>query len=142
MQEVARDPENWMDVIARGPADGLCSNGFIHGAAVARFSKEVLSSEEIKETIPDLQIACETREGFDPTGLDQAICYHGIGHVLVHLTEADLDSSLKICEEVALKSDGRDFRQVCNEGVFMQIFQPLEPEDFALLDKLEFKPTK
>lgn len=141
-REVAKDPQNWTDVIAKGPADGLCSNGFIHGAAVARFNKEVLTDEEIEAAIPELSIACEAREGWNPTPLDQAICYHGIGHVLLHLTEARLERSLEVCDEVAVKEDGRDYTRVCDEGVFMQIFQPLEPEDHALIDKLPTEPTK
>jgi len=141
-QEVAKDPKNWIDVIAKGPADGLCSNGFIHGAAVARFSQEVLNDEEIESIIPELNIACEKRDGWNPTGLDQAICYHGIGHVLLHLTGARVDKSLEVCEEVALKENGKDYRQVCDEGVFMQIFQPLEPEDYALIEELSVQPTK
>lgn len=30
--EVTQDPEHWLDGLARGPVDGLCSNGFAHGA--------------------------------------------------------------------------------------------------------------
>lgn len=139
---VAGDPARWFDVIPQNPTDGLCSNGFIHGAAVARFSQEVFSRDEIEHIIPDIADACEARGDWHPTGLDQAICYHGIGHVLVYLTDADLGSALDICDTVALKDDGRNFLQVCEEGVFMQIFQPLEPEDYVLIDKLDFKPTK
>ena len=141
-REVTNDPENWIDVIARGPADGLCSNGFIHGAAVARFSKEVLTDEEIDVSLPELQIACEARDSWNPTPLDQAICYHGMGHVLLHLTGAKIEKSLEICDEIAIKEDGRNYLRVCDEGVFMQIFQPLEPEDFALIEELPIKPTK
>src|SRR5690606_21493695 len=32
--------------------------------------------------------------------------------------------------------------RLCDEGVYMQLFQPLEPEDFALIDNLPEKPTK
>jgi len=141
-REVAKDPENWIDAISGGPTDGLCSNGFIHGAAVERFTKEVLSREEILASIPDLQIACEPREGWNPTPLDQAMCYHGVGHILLHLTDADIGTSLEICDAIAQKGDGRNYQQVCDEGVFMQIFQPLEPEDFALVDRLDLKVTK
>jgi len=141
-QEVAKDPTNWFDVIPRCPSDGLCSNGCIHGAAVERFNKEVFSDEEIEAAIPDLKRACEAREGYNPTPLDQAICYHGIGHMNVHLTSARVEKSLEICDRVAVKEDGRDFERVCDEGVFMQLFQPLEPEDFALVEQLPVQPTK
>jgi len=141
-REVSKDPDRWFDVIPLNPTDGLCSNGFIHGAAVTRFNKELFSREEINNIIPDIADACEARGEWRPTGLDQAICYHGLGHVLVHLTDADLKSSLDICDTVAIKNDGRTYLQVCEEGVFMQIFQPLEPEDFALIDRLDLKPSK
>jgi hypothetical protein len=141
-REVSKDPDNWFDVIPQNPADGLCSNGFIHGAAVARFSREVFSREEIDNIVPDIANACEARGVWRPTGLDQAICYHGIGHILVHLTNADMKAALDICDTVAVKDDERNFLQVCEEGVFMQVFQPLEPEDHALIDRLDFKPAK
>jgi hypothetical protein len=140
--EVAKDPQNWFDVIPRCPTDGLCSNGCVHGAAVERFSTEVLSDEEIEGVIPDLARACEAREGFSPTPLDQAMCYHGIGHMSVHITASRIDTALDICDRVAVKEDGRDYTRLCDEGVFMQLFQPLEPEDFALVDLLPMTPTK
>lgn len=140
--EVNLDPENWLDVIAKGPTDGLCSNGYAHGALVARFNDEDLSEEEFKFALKDLAIACEEREGWNPTDLTKAICYHGIGHVLIHMTLADIGRSLEGCEVVGLKDDGRDYRLLCTEGVYMQLFQPLEPEDYALADMLPKAPTR
>ena len=140
--EVSLDPNRWLDAIAKGPTDGMCSNGFAHGAIVTRFNHENLSKEEFNSALPDLALACEPREGFNPTDLTKAICYHGIGHVLIHMTLADVKESLQACEYVSQKKDGRDYRQVCTEGVYMQLFQPLEPEDFALVDKLPYAPTK
>lgn len=140
--EVAKDPGNWFDVIPRCPTDGLCSNGCVHGAAVARFSTEVLSDAEVEEVIPDLARACEAREGYAPTPLDQAMCYHGIGHMNVHITKSRITKSLEICDRVSVKDDGRDFTRLCDEGVFMQLFQPLEPEDFALIDELAVPPSR
>lgn len=58
----------------------------------------------------------------------------------MYITSADIDKALALCEEVAKRSDGRDFRQLCFDGAFMQIFQPLEPEDFALIEGKQ--PTK
>jgi hypothetical protein len=140
--EVNLDPDNWLDVIAKGPTDGLCSNGYAHGALVARFNDEDLSPEEFEYALKDLSIACEERDGWNPTELTKAICYHGIGHVLIHMTLAHIDDSLRGCETVGLKSDGRDYRQLCIEGVYMQLFQPLEPEDYALVDMLPYTPTR
>lgn len=140
--EVSLDPENWLDVIAAGPTDGLCSNGFAHGAIVARFNDGQLSEEEFAFALEQLRIACEDREGFNPTDLTKAICYHGVGHVLIHMTEADVDTSLQACDQIGLKDDGRDYRLLCTEGVYMQLFQPLEPEDYALVDQLAYVPTR
>lgn len=140
--EVNLDPENWLDVIAKGPTDGLCSNGYSHGALVARFNDEDLSEEEFQYALKDLSIACEEREGWNPTDLTKAICYHGIGHVLIHMTLADIRQSLEGCEVIGLKNDGRDYRLLCTEGVYMQLFQPLEPEDYALVDMLPKAPTR
>jgi hypothetical protein len=140
--EVGLDPDNWLDVVAKGPTDGLCSNGFAHGAIVTRFNDEDLSKEEFEYALQDLSIACEEREGWNPTDLTKAICYHGIGHVLIHMTLANVEESLIGCETVGLKEDGKDYRQLCTEGVYMQLFQPLEPEDYALVDMLPYVPTK
>lgn len=140
--EVSLDPDNWLDVVAKGPTDGLCSNGFAHGAIVTRFNDEDLSPQEYQAALEDLAIACEEREGWNPTDLTKAICYHGIGHVLIHMTLADVTESLVGCEFIGLKKDGHDYRQLCTEGVYMQLFQPLEPEDYALVDMLPFVPTK
>jgi hypothetical protein len=140
--EVSLDPDKWLDVIAKGPTDGLCSNGYAHGALVARFNDEDLSPEEFEYALQDLSIACEKREGWNPTDLTKAICYHGIGHVMIHMTLSNIDDSLRGCEVVGLKEDGRDYRQLCVEGVYMQLFQPLEPEDFALVGMLPYEPTR
>jgi len=94
----------------------------------------------MQHVIPDLAIACEPREGFDPTPLNKGMCYHGMGHVLTHLTNAEIDRALAACEAVAVKPDS-NYRQVCHEGVYMQLFQPLEPEDYALLETLPYQPA-
>lgn len=140
--EVSKDPNNWLDVIAKGPTDGMCSNGYAHGAMVTRFHSDDLTPEAFQLALKDLAIACEPRTGFNPTDLTKAICYHGIGHVLVHMSLAKVKESLQGCETVGLKKDGNDYRQLCTEGVYMQLFQPLEPEDFALVGMLPYTPTK
>lgn len=141
-REVAKDPQQWTSVITKNPTDGLCSNGLIHGAALERFNKEVFTEAELdRAVIPELKTACEARAGWNPTELDRAICYHGIGHLSIHLTQADIPAALSVCEKVAQPTDG-DFRRVCYEGVFMQLFQPLEPEDHALIDKLAIQPSR
>ncbi len=111
----------------------MCSNGCVHGGLQEKFRSESLSDAQINEVKEDLKIICEKRDNFNPTGLERGSCYHALGHLALYLTDADTDKSIILCEEIALKKDGRDFRHLCFDGVFMQIFQPLEPEDFALV---------
>lgn len=140
--EVALDPNNWIDAIAKGPTDGLCSNGYTHGAILARFNYEEFTDEQFELALEDFAIACEERESWHPTTLTRAMCYHGLGHVFIHITETDVDKSIMACDRVAHKEGGRDFMDVCLEGIYMQLFQPLEPEDFWLLEFLEVQPSR
>ncbi|MEK7074434.1 MAG: hypothetical protein AAB968_01580, partial [Patescibacteria group bacterium] len=73
------------------------------------------------------------KPNWHPTGMEQATCYHALGHLLMYLSSADTKKSVELCQNIAKKPDGRDFLTVCYDGVFMQLFQPLEPEDFALV---------
>ncbi len=139
--EVRKDPMYWMDIMHKNPPDGLCSNGYIHGVIVQRFSQSVLSPEQIDAIVPDLSRACEASAGWNPSGLDKGMCYHGMGHVLTHMTGADMPSAVSYCKEISIHGI-EDYSQTCISGVFMQIFQPLEPEDYALIAHLPVKPTK
>lgn len=138
---VAEDPTNWIDAIALNPADGLCSNGYIHGVIVGRFRNEELDASQMTAVMPEFKRACEPRSDWQATSLDQAICYHGMGHLFMFVTEASYRRSLDACAEIGASPTG-DFMRVCREGVFMQTYQPLEPDDFALIDLLPRKPTK
>lgn len=131
-REVRKNPARWKEVISRCPG-GMCSNGCIHGAFQERFRADALSRAEIEEIKPDLETICEARQNWRPTGLEQNTCYHALGHLLMYITSADTPKATELCNDVALKRDGRSFLQFCYDGVFMQIFQPLEPEDFALV---------
>lgn len=132
-REAAKDPSRWMDVITRCPV-GVCANGCLHGTLQERFRSEYLTDGQIEEIKPDLSKVCEERNGWKPTGLEQATCYHGLGHLAMYLTNADIKKSLDLCDAISIKKDGRDFGKLCYEGLFMQLFQPLEPEDFALVE--------
>ncbi len=135
---VAEDPSKWLDDIPLNPSDGLCSNGFIHGVFEGRFGSDTLSDATIQQFMPQFQEACQPHDGWDPSELDQAICYHGMGHLADYITNADLTKSLNFCTQVAPAA----FQRVCYEGVFMEIFQLLEPDDYALFAQLPVKPTK
>lgn len=138
---VARDPAKWIEAMSLNPADGLCSNGFIHGVVGGRFRAEVLDEKTLQAYLPDFKRACEPREDWRPSLLDQAICYHGMGHLYFFITDADVERSLKLCEDTS-KSNTADFSRVCVEGVFMQIYQPLEPDDFLMIERMKVKPLK
>lgn len=137
--EVRKDPTKWKDVVTRCPS-GMCSNGCIHGGFQEKFRAETLSNKEIEEVKPDLATICESRNNWKPTGLEQASCYHALGHLTMYITNGQVKDSLDLCGELALKSEKRDYRKLCYDGVFMQIFQPLEPEDFVLVESIV--PTK
>lgn len=132
-QETKKDPSKWLDVIARCPTT-MCNNGCMHGAMMQRFQSESLSDSEIEAVIPDIANACEPRGSWHPREVERSMCYHGLGHLFMYITRADLNKSSSLCERVGKKDDGRNYVQTCTQGVFMQIFQPLEAEDFALVE--------
>jgi len=131
--EASKDLSKWTEVIGRCPL-GMCSNGCIHGTFQERFrDAEVLSEEEVTQVIPQLKTICEDSESRTFTGLERASCYHALGHLTMYITAADPVRASSICDRII--AGGREsFDNVCYDGVFMQIFQPLEPEDLALID--------
>ncbi len=140
-EAVAENPDRWTDVVPLNPTDGMCSNGFIHGAVIGRFRDDTLEGEKLARAMEDFSMACEARGDWHPTELDRAICYHGMGHLYTFITDAKLQEATEICEKTTVHGE-RDYRRVCREGVFMQIYQPVEPDDFDLIELLPEKPTK
>ncbi|OGG79636.1 hypothetical protein A3A39_02315 [Candidatus Kaiserbacteria bacterium RIFCSPLOWO2_01_FULL_54_13] len=136
---VAEDPSRWFEILSRNPPDNLCSSGFLHGVAVARFRAEVLDDEGLEKLISAR--ACESRNSpageWNPTPFEQATCYHGLGHLLFFVTDADIPKALSSCEKAVESSD---FRRLCREGVFMTMYQPLEPDDFLMIERMPMKP--
>lgn len=138
-KETSKDPLRWESVIPRCPS-GVCSNGCIHGAFQERFRKESFEPEEIKEYKPVFSAICEAKPGWNPTGMEQASCYHALGHLIMYVTKADIEKAISLCQEVSIKEGGRrNMSELCFDGAFMQIFQPLEPDDFALIEGKEVK---
>jgi len=135
-RETAKDPDKWMDVVARCPTT-FCNNGCPHGAIMERFNdQEVLTYEQIRAIEPDLAIACEPRDGWDPREVERSMCYHGLGHLNMFITGADLTRATGVCDQIGVKEDGRNYLTTCYSGAFMSVFQPLEPEDFALVEDI------
>jgi hypothetical protein len=135
-KEAAKDISRWTEVVARSPS-GMCSNGSLHGAFQERFRGEFVSEAELEELIPEVKSICQQGEGRDFTGLEQASCYHALGHLTMYITNADVSTSLGVCDRVAVVGK-QDFKELCYDGAFMQVFQPLEPEDIALVQ--DFAP--
>jgi hypothetical protein len=138
-KETAKDPLKWTDVVARCPI-GMCSNGCLHGAAQERFRSDVLSDSELKALVPELAQTCEPSGHRNFTGLEQASCYHSLGHLTMYVSGADIIKATDICDQIA-KKRYVDYTQTCYEGAYMQIFQPLEPEDFALVQHIPATTT-
>ena len=130
-KEVAKDTSKWKDVVARSPV-GICGSGAMHGAFQERFREDSFPDATISEIQSMLSGICDPRDEWNPTYLDRSSCMHGMGHLLLYVTGADVKKSVALCEAVAQPSD-YDFRQTCFDGVFMQLYQPLEPEDQTLI---------
>ena len=138
-KESAKDVSKWTEVVARCPT-GMCSNGCLHGAAQERFRSEALTPTQIEEVIPQLASICQNSDRRKFTGLEQASCYHALGHLSMYITNADIHASTNICDRVARFGE-QNYTQTCYEGAYMQIFQPLEPEDFTLVKDIAPKTT-
>lgn len=139
-QEAAKDLDNWIDVVSRCPI-GMCSNGCLHGTFQEKFKDAVLTDEEIDELMPDFNTICEPGDTRNFTGLERASCYHALGHLTMYITNADIEKSTEICTKVADKGTHNYF-QTCYEGAYMQLFQPLEPEDFVLVEEIAPRTTE
>jgi hypothetical protein len=131
-KETQKDPENWKDVIARTPL-GMCSNGAIHGAFQERFRAESLPEGARDVMITELEDICEPRADWQATGMGVATCKHALGHLTMYATDGEVEDSVLMCNELLDGNNTHMDRQLCYDGAFMQIFQPLEPEDFALI---------
>ncbi len=130
--ETEKDPSKWKDVIGRCPS-GVCSNGCVHGAFQEKYRDDVLTATTFTEAKKEFQNLCENSDTFRPTGLEQGSCYHALGHLLMYVTGGNISKSVSTCSEIAKKSDGRDFSNLCYDGAFMQIFQPLDTDDKSLV---------
>jgi hypothetical protein len=137
--ETKKDPDRWMDVAARCPVT-MCNNGCPHGAIIQKFQSDVLSDAQVTAALPDLENVCEPRGKWNPTEVERSMCYHSIGHINMYITGANIDKSIALCKQIAIKEDERNYYQTCVQGVFMIIYQGIEPDDFALVK--DIKPTK
>jgi hypothetical protein len=135
-REVDKDPSRWKEVISRCTM-GSCSNGCTHGALQEHFRADKPKAEDLQASISDLSQICQDRSGWTPTENERAGCYHALGHTTIYLTGANLAQSVDLCQKISLNHNGQSYYQNCLEGAFMQIFQPLEPEDEALVKDIK-----
>jgi len=129
-KEVTKDPSKWKDVVSRVPT-GICGTGALHGAFQERFKTDSLKGVGVETMREMLEGVCSKHGTWNPTLLDRSSCFHGMGHLFLYVTAADVQKSVQLCAELANLPEF-DFRQTCYEGVFMQANQPLDPEDEAL----------
>jgi hypothetical protein len=138
--ETRRDPSKWKEVITRCPT-AICNNGCLHGAIIERFKNEYLTEEQIEAARQDLKVICDPRENWDPSKVDVTMCYHGMGHLVMYMTKANISKSLDLCKSsTANKKSGPAYFDACIGGVIMQVFQAQEPEDVALVK--DMRPRK
>lgn len=137
-QAVEKNRLGWKSVLNQCPQDGMCANGCLHGALITRFigAESGMSRVEIDEAIGELEGICEPRSDWDPSPLDRGNCYHGLGHLSMYMTLGDIHESIKICNRFSEGTEG-DMNALCYGGVFMQLFQPLEPEDVAMVAHID-----
>lgn len=128
-KETAKDPSLWTKVVARCP-EGLCANGCIHGAAQERFRKDRLTETEVTESLSELRSICASNPHM--TKLEITGCHHALGHLSLYLASGDVPQALRTCRAISFPHDLLRLR-TCYEGVFMQVYQPAEPEDKALV---------
>lgn len=132
-KEVTKDSTRWKEVALRAPLD-ICSYGFMHGAFQERFRAETLPpNAPVAEAVSLFDGVCLDRSWSERTEGEQTNCVHALGHLILYVTNADLHRSVAICDVLA-NAEWNDMRRSCFEGVFMQMYQPLEPEDFALIE--------
>ncbi len=134
-KEVDKDQSKWKDVLTRCPS-GVCSNGCLHGGMQERFRSDSLTEDQLNRLKPDFASLCRKKDTWTPTGLEQGSCYHALGHLLMYATKADATKASRLCDELTKNDEGKWYTTLCYDGVFMQIYQPLEPEDFALVKNI------
>lgn len=127
-REVDKNPNKWKEIIPRCPS-GLCSDGCIHGTFQEKFKIDTVSDLQFPSFAKDFNTICDINS-WNPTGFEKDGCYHGLGHLAMYVTRADIMKAVNLCKSLGSLTDERTL--LCFDGAFMQIFQPIEPEDFSL----------
>lgn len=134
--EVAKNPGAWKE-IARSAPMGSCLSGGLHGAFQERFRKGTLSEEDIPAFLAEVRGFCDVSESLPSNPIDLTMCAHGVGHLLLFVADGDIRQAANICENMRFSDGGGVTAESqtlsCYDGAFMQLFEPREAEDFALV---------
>lgn len=134
--EVAKDPALWKEVARRAPL-GKCLNGGMHGAFQERFKEESLTSEQLPAFVAEMKGFCNPHVDFPSSAIDLAMCAHGLGHLFVFVADGEVGEALPLCTAIEFESSpdvsSSSLEMSCYDGLFMQLFEPHEPEDHALI---------
>lgn len=95
-------------------ASNECDSGMYHGI-VEEYINETEISSDPEEFINIIPNACEGKNFNQnlPSGM-KALCYHGLGHAFMLVTDNGLNESLKYCDYLSIYSDS------CYTGAFME----------------------
>lgn len=133
------DPASWRDLIAHDSGT-ICTGGFVHGVVIERFRGELSSDDDVARIMPDLADACARRERRGPSLVDWTACIHGIGHLLMYVTENDVNRSLALCGILA-SLENENARLACMRGVFMQMYWSAEEDNPVFVDNTQVTLT-
>lgn len=139
-KQVLKNPNKWKEAITMCPMNGGCANGCIHGILMERFKTETFTDAQISEITSEMRSMCNSSTEWKLTKMESIGCFHAMGHAAMYLTNADINKSLEFCYDIG-KQNNNDltFYYNCYQGIFMQIIQPLEAEDKALVKQLQPK---
>ena len=136
------NPDHWMDAVHLNPPDSPCDGGYLHGLLSERFNAEVLSPATIQGLIPAFKHVCEPTDTWHPAALEEYLCYHGMGHLYVFITNADMPRALELCKETVPALFTQEGPRLCYNGAFMEILTPTGPDGFVLQKQLKVDVTK
>lgn len=125
---------NWKKTIT-GCQANICENGCLHGVIEARFESERLTKSQLNSLIRELDGICEPRPDWSPTQSQKYSCYHGLGHLFMYATAANIETAPALCSAVTQKF-GKAPLMNCLAGVFMQIYRFVDEEDKALVKNI------
>lgn len=135
-EAVKSSTEDWKDVAASCPST-MCAGGCLHGVFLEHFRQaqqtSILNDDQVKAILPELKKICLQRSSWNPTILEQMSCYHALGHLSMYITNGNIEKSIELCDNLTQEKTVQQYKRFCYDGSFMQIYQPLEPEDYALL---------